>query len=147
MLNFHLPYLELLKAKGCGIDVAVNGHKKIDFVDNQLFIPFNRKPLHWNNLVSFWKIRKLIKRNNYKIIHTHTPMCSVVTRLASIGYRKRGPVIIYTAHGFHFFKGSSIISWLSYFPVEVFLSIFTDVIITMNEEDFGILNKIKIFLV
>ncbi len=31
-----------------------------------------------------------------------------------------GPVI-YTAHGFHFFKGASWKNWLFYYPMEKFL--------------------------
>jgi len=46
--------------------------------------------------------------------------------------------VIYTAHGFHFFKGSSIWSWVVFFPFEWVLSFFTDCIVTINREDYGL---------
>ena len=44
--------------------------------------------------------------------------------------------VIYTAHGFHFYKGAPIINWLLYYPVEKWLSRYTDALITINQEDY-----------
>lgn len=44
--------------------------------------------------------------------------------------------IIYTAHGFHFYKGAPLLNWLVYYPVERWLARYTDVLITINEEDY-----------
>jgi len=44
--------------------------------------------------------------------------------------------VIYTAHGFHFYKGASLLNWLFYYPVEKWLSRYTDVLITINKEDY-----------
>ena len=46
-----------------------------------------------------------------------------------------GPVI-YTAHGFHFFKGAKPVYWLCYYPMERFLSRYTDQQICINYEDY-----------
>ena len=51
-----------------------------------------------------------------------------------------GP-IIYTAHGFHFFKGAAPANWLCYYPMERFLSRFTDQQICINQEDFACASK------
>jgi glycosyltransferase EpsD len=64
----------------------------------------------------------------------------VLTRLAARKTRKNGTKVLYTVHGFHFFKGARLINWLLYYPVEYLLSSFTDVIITMNKEDFNYVN-------
>jgi len=45
--------------------------------------------------------------------------------------------VYYTAHGFHFFKGAPIKNWLSYYLVEKWLSIYTDLIVTINKEDYN----------
>ena len=44
--------------------------------------------------------------------------------------------VIYTAHGFHFYKGAPLLNWLLYYPVEKFLLRYTDVLITINKEDY-----------
>ncbi len=47
-----------------------------------------------------------------------------------------GTRVIYTAHGFHFFEGSPLKNWLLYFPVEWVCSHWTDILNTVNAEDF-----------
>ena len=59
-----------------------------------------------------------------------------VARLAARKARKNGTKVIYTAHGFHFYKGAPWLNWLVYFPVEWLLSPLTDVLITINREDY-----------
>lgn len=79
---------------------------------------------------------KEILRIGFDVIHCHTPIGGVITRIAAIGARKQGTKVIYTAHGFHFFKGAPLINWLFYFPIEWMLSYVTDVLITINKEDY-----------
>ena len=43
--------------------------------------------------------------------------------------------MIYTAHGFHFYKGAPLKNWLLYYPAEKFLAKYTDTLITINQED------------
>ena len=45
------------------------------------------------------------------------------------------------AHGFHFYKKSGPISWIVYYPLEKYLSRYSDCVITMNEEDYTIAKK------
>jgi len=44
--------------------------------------------------------------------------------------------VIYTSHGFYFHEGSGRKSWVLYYSIEKFMSLFSDAIITINEEDF-----------
>ncbi|MED3662283.1 glycosyltransferase [Ureibacillus terrenus] len=46
--------------------------------------------------------------------------------------------VFYTAHGFHFYKGAPIQNWLIYYPIEKWLSKYTDCLITINNEDYKI---------
>lgn len=98
-------------------------------------IPFVRSAVSKRHIAAFGALRKQFKCN-YDIIHTHTPIASALTRLAAVKYRKHGTKVIYTAHGFHFFYGAPIKNWLLYFPVEWICSWFTDVIITINQQDY-----------
>lgn len=75
----------------------------------------------------------LIHKYHYDFIHCHTPIGSVIGRLAAHRTHTR---IIYTAHGFHFFRGAPLKNWLLYYPVEKFLSRWTNVLITINNEDY-----------
>lgn len=136
ILHFHVPYLKLFKEKGYEVHVATNGDAKIPYCDVKHKISFERSPYKLNNLKAIKQLRKIVDEENFEIIHTHTPMGSVVTRLASIKARKKGTRVIYTAHGFHFYKGASKLNWLLFYPVEKILSRYTDCLITINKEDY-----------
>ena len=141
ILHFHLPYLKLFKDKGYEVHVATNGNEEIPYCDKKHVVSFERSPYKINNLKAIRKLKKIIESENYEIIHTHTPMGSVVTRLAAIKARKNGTRIIYTAHGFHFYKGAPILNWLLFYPVEKWLSKYTDTLITINDEDYQLAKK------
>ena len=57
---------------------------------------------------------------------------------------KRKPYVIYTAHGFHFFKGAPLKNWLLFYPVEYLLAKKTDCIITINNEDLQVAGKLPV---
>lgn len=57
---------------------------------------------------------------------------------------RQSQVVVYTAHGFHFFDGAPLVNWLFYYPVERWLAHFTDVLITINEEDFQRAGKFRL---
>lgn len=91
---------------------------------------------------SYGIIKKLVMDKKYEIVHCHSPIGGVICRLACRDARKKyGTKVIYTAHGFHFFKGASKKAWLVFYPIEKVCSRFTDVLITINQEDFYIAQK------
>lgn len=84
---------------------------------------------------SYQQVKKLLKEK-FDLIHCHSPICAAITRLCARKYRKTGTRVVYTAHGFHFFKNAPIQNWLIYYPIEKMMSRFTDVLITINKEDY-----------
>ena len=68
-------------------------------------------------------------------------MGGVVGRLAARKARKNGTCVMYTAHGFHFYKGAPLKNWLLFYPIEKLCSRFTDVLITINKEDYALAKK------
>ena len=143
---FHLPFLKWFQEEGYKTHVAArddfNGEKcYIPYCNKYFNIIFERSPLKFNNYKAYKELKKIINENNYKIIHCHTPVAAILTRLAARKARKKGTQVIYTAHGFHFFKGAPYRNWLIYFPVEFLCSIFTDVLITINMEDYHLAQK------
>ena len=70
-------------------------------------------------------------------------MGAALTRLAAEDARKKGSKVFYTAHGFHFYDGAPLVNWLTYYPVEKYLARKTDVLITINKEDYNRAKKFK----
>lgn len=139
---FHLPFLKYFKNLGYEVHVATNGNDKIAYCDKKIVIPFERNPLKINNLKAIIQLKKIIDKEKYDIIHTHTPMGSVVTRLAAKQSRRKNKTrVIYTAHGFHFFKGAPKLNWLLFYPIEKYLSRYTDTLILINTEDYKLAKK------
>jgi len=142
-LAFHVPYIKWLKEQGFVVHTVANGSEIIPYVEKQYMLPIERQPLRFNNILAIQKLKQIIEQEQYALIHCHTAMGAVVARLASRGSRKKyGTKVLYTVHGFHFFKGSPKSYWLFYYPVEKLLSRFTDTIVTINREDYDlVLNK------
>lgn len=137
--TFHLPFLKMFKEHGWEVHVAA----KNDFVDEPCIIPncdhhfdmeFVRAPFSQRNIAAYKQLKQIIETNHYDIIHCHTPVAGVLTRLAA--RNSKDTTVIYTAHGFHFYKGAPLINWLIYYPVERFCAKFTDKLITINQEDY-----------
>lgn len=133
---FHIPYLKMLKENGYEVHVASNGNEPIKYCDKHYSLDFARFPLKLQNYKVYKELKKIINENNYEIIHCHTPVGGVLARLAAKNARKNGTRVMYTAHGFHFYKGAPLLNWLIYYPIEKWLSKYTDCLITINQEDY-----------
>ncbi|QUO31262.1 sugar transferase [Faecalicatena sp. Marseille-Q4148] len=92
-------------------------------------------------LISYKKIQNICFEKKYDMIHCHSPIGGVLARLAAKKIRGDGCKVIYTAHGFHFYEGGSKKSWMVFYPIEKICSHFTDVLITINEEDYKIAER------
>lgn len=100
-------------------------------------VPIPRKITAIKEMISSYKkIKKVCSENNYDILHCHSPIGGVLARFAFKDFRKKGGKLIYTAHGFHFFKGAPIKNWIIFYPIEKFCSRYTDCLITINKEDY-----------
>ena len=104
-------------------------------------ISFARSPFSKQTLIAYHELKELFKKEHYDVIHCHTPVAGILTRLAARKARKKGTKVIYTAHGFHFFKGAPLLNWLLYYPAEKICSYFTDVLITINQEDYALAQR------
>lgn len=98
-------------------------------------IDFSRNPLDIKKDFSSYKqLSRLVKKGNYAFIHCHTPVASIIARIVAHNQKIK---VIYTAHGFHFYKGAPLKNWMIYYPIEKFFSRWTDVLITINKEDYN----------
>lgn len=145
--QFHKPLINLLHQKGCVVDVAAHNNLelknnlKLDEPDNIFEIPFSRSPFSVKNIKAYKMLKKLIDESDYDVVHCNTPVGGILTRIAGRKKRKEGTKIVYQAHGFHFFKGGSKLSWLIWYPIEKFFSKFADLIIVINKMDFEIASR------
>lgn len=91
-------------------------------------------PFHKTNLKALKQIKKIIKEENIEAVQCSTPIGGALGRIAAYqcGIKK----IMYTAHGFLFFKGAPLINRTIYKMEEKILSHITDVLITINPEDY-----------
>ena len=135
--KFNRPFMQWFKEQGWQVDYCSAGEEKVLDCDNQFSINIARSPFSLKNLQGLKQLKNILANGNYQILHCHTPMGGVLGRLAALKLWKQGKLkVIYTAHGFHFYKGAPLVNWLLYYPMEKFLAHWTDVIITINEEDY-----------
>ena len=148
--QFNKSNIELLNSMGIAVDVVGNFDKGnpisterleqfktwITEHDGKLYnYPAERSPVKVaTNYKAEKQLEKIIRSDNYMFIHCHAPIGSVIARTAA--KRTQTPAL-YTAHGFHFYKGAPLLNWVIYYPTEKFLSRFTDTLITINKEDYN----------
>ena len=144
---FLVPHIQVLLDAGYQVDVATCIDKPVDesLIERGVKtfnIPFNRNPFHIGNLKACLKLIQIQQREHYDIVHVHTPVASLFGRFLKI--RFSNIKTLYTAHGYHFLKGGSKIGWYLYYPIEKIMAKFTDVTITINQEDYDItVRKLK----
>jgi len=143
---FHLPFLKMFQEEGYTTYVAAANdtneqNVNIPYCDHYVEISFKRNPFHPGNIKAYLKLKKLICDNDFEIIHCHTPVGGVLGRLAASKARRNGTRVFYTAHGFHFYKEAPLKNWLIYYPIEWLCAHFTDVLITINKEDYALAKK------
>ena len=98
-------------------------------------IDFDRNPLSRINYSEAKKqLNELMQKRRFDIIHCNTPIGGVLGRLCGKKYGIK--TVIYQAHGFHFWTGAPKKNWLIYYPVEKYLARYTDILITINKEDY-----------
>lgn len=149
-MGFFKSFIKQLVEEGHQVDIACNETVSAvpdcyrEWGCSVYPISCSRSPLNKGNLTAIRQLRSIVKEGGYELVHCHTPIAAMCTRLACRPLRKRGVKVFYTAHGFHFYKGAPLKNWLLYYPAEKLCSYFTDVLITMNQEDYSLaLKKMK----
>ncbi len=153
--KFNMDNIRLLESLGYDVDVACCFDMQDSALSPAALDEF-RKDLadHGNRLIETDSLRRIadikalmsayktlkseIEENRYDIIHTQSPIGGAICRLAARKARKKyGTKVIYAAHGFHFFEGAPKKNWLLFYPAEKICARFTDLLITINGEDFS----------
>ena len=147
-MSFFKDFIKELLNDGNIVDIATNDSissvpESFKELKCRIFsLSCNRSPINKGNFIAIKQIRNLVKKEKYDIVHCHTPIAAVCTRIACRKLREIQNVkVIYTAHGFHFYKGAPLKNWLIYYPIEKICSYFTDKLITINKEDYKLAKK------
>lgn len=141
--QFEMNNVRILQKMGYEVHYASNYHMPSYGKDNRRLdgtgivrhqIDFVRSPYSLKNREVYRQLKRLMEEEGFQLVHCHTPMGGVMARLAAHATGTRP--VIYTAHGFHFFKGAPLVNWICYYPMERWLSRYTDQQICINEEDY-----------
>jgi Glycosyltransferase len=102
---------------------------------HMIHVPIERKISLLSNLKSCILLYKLMKKEQYDIVHVHTPIAAAIARIAAkIAGVKH---IVYTAHGFYFHEGMGKLAYLFYYNLEkYFARYFTDWLLLQSKEDY-----------
>lgn len=148
LVNVNRPCLTAAKELGYDVILGVNRKYPEKLKCSEMDISFYNSHTFRNifafkdNYIAYKNLCNVLKQGDVEVIHCNTPIGGFIGRIC--GKKYKVPKVIYTAHGFHFYKGASlfcntIIKW-----TEFYLARYTDVIITMNEEDCQNAKKMKL---
>lgn len=149
--SFLLDKMAILQSLGYEIVCASNFenasyNKKTEELKKRniqtLHIPFERQPFRFSNLLAYRRLKKFLKNEKFDLLDCHNPVAGAIARIAT--KKKNVSTVIYTAHGFFFFKGASLKARLLYQPIEKWLARKTDILITMSKEDFHSAQKMRV---
>lgn len=136
--GFLLPFIQHFKSLGWQVDgmaqeISTNSECVVN-CDRVWDIQWSRNVFDPRNLLAgVARVREVVAQGNYDLVHVHTPIASFVTRYALKNVDQ--PKIIYTAHGFHFYRGGNPIKNKIFFNLEKIAGAWTDYLITINQED------------
>lgn len=140
---FLLPIADHLRDNGWRVDAVSRQLSERAVItkhfDASFDMNWSRRPFSPRNLFgATGRIRRLVQDGQYDIVHIHTPVAAWITRFALRNLRgDGGPKIVYTAHGFHFHSHGNPVANLVYRTMERLAARWTDLLITINDEDFA----------
>lgn len=145
--NFHIPYLKYFKDNGFEVHVIGKENNKlpIPYVDKVIPINFEKNMFSIKNFISAFGISKLIRKEKYSIISTHTILASFFTRLGIMLSLKKHPLVINTVHGYLFDENSNFLKKNIMILAEKLVRPVTDTILVMNSTDYEIAKKYNLY--
>ena len=129
--QFEMNNVRILKQLGYEVHYAANFEVVVYGKDNSRLegsgivchhIPFCRSPLSSDVRTAYKSLKQLMLTEAFDLVHCHMPMSGVVARMAAQAVRRktgRHVPVLYTAHGFHFFKGAPLKNWVYYLPERI----------------------------
>lgn len=138
--NVSKPCLKAALEMGYKVILGVNRNKPEELICPEL--PISLYDSHTyrsitavkDNYTAYKNLKKVVSREKVEVIHCNTPVGGMIGRL--VAKRCKVKKVIYTAHGFHFYKGAPLFNRTVLKWAEMLMARWTDAIITMNKEDY-----------
>lgn len=105
-------------------------------------IDIKSSPLNKSNIGAYKSLIKILKEGDFDVVQSSTPIGGMLARMAA--KKMKIPKVIYEAHGFLFFKGAPLINRTVYKLQEQLMAHWTDVLVTINDEDYRAAQKLKL---
>lgn len=144
--NFSYPSIEAGQALGYEFHMAANfsgfqdDTAKYNVTIHHLDLA--RNPFQIKNMRAYKQLLNLIQEEKFDVIHCNTPVGGVLGRFC--GKKAKVPKVIYSAHGFHFYKGAPFVNRVLFRRAEMWMARCTDTIITLNKEDYEAAKRFKL---
>jgi glycosyltransferase involved in cell wall biosynthesis len=139
--DFIFPFVEHFRSLGWLVDGMAcdisSDAKCLAIFDRVWDVEISRNPLDPKNFFQAPEtIRQAMAEREYDIVHVHTPVAALIVRYALNDLRKRNQVkVIYTAHGFHFHRGSNPLTNPIFIGLEKLAGAWTDYLVVINHDD------------
>jgi len=139
--HFLNPYARHLRGAGWRVEAAANGAAADEDLraafDDVHELPLSRSIFDVGGMFAAYKAVARVLADAPDIVHVHTPIASFLTRLAARRLpAARRPIVVYTAHGFHFHREGRRVTNLVFLSAERLAGRWTDRLIVINDEDF-----------
>lgn len=133
------PLIEKSVKEGYEVHVACTNTGKLQALQAEGFhmidIPIDRSIHPVRNIKTIMLLYKLMKQEQYDIVHVHTPVAALLGRIAAKMARIKN--VIYTAHGFYFHEGMSKKQYRLFFEIEKLAARWlTDWLLLQSIEDY-----------
>ena len=155
LIKFCMNDVEILQKMGYEVHYASNRNEKgYLYEETQLsehniifhHVDIVKSPYMFRmNYHALKQLIQIVNEEDIQLIHCHTPVGGMLGRLAGrFCSLEKKPKVIYTAHGFHFFKGAPLLNNTIFYTVEKLLAFFTDTLVVINEEDYRSARKLHL---
>lgn len=141
--NFHVPYIKGFHDMGYEVHVATNDSGKIEYVSRVIQLPLYKNIFSPKNFLAIIQSRKLIKSENYEKISSNTTLGGLIVRFSVLFLKKR-PRIYHIVHGYHFNIHYRLRKYIYIIPEKI-AALVSDVVMVMNQEDYQIAKKYKLY--
>ena len=132
-----LPLMKELKKSGYKVEASCAKGDFFDKIQDEGFVVhdiyISRSLNIFKHIVSVIKLIKLMKKENYNVIHVHTPIGAFIGRIAA--HFADVPIVIYTVHGFYFHENMKAYKRKIIIFVEKFLARWTTFAFSQSDED------------
>ncbi len=133
-----LPQIDFLSRRGLTVEAACSPDPRVGPLRERGYaiheIAVDRRIAPGPNSKSVLSLARLMRREKYDLVHTHSPVASVLGRAAAklAGIER----IVYTAHGFYFHEHMPRHKYALYHGIERSVAQITDRILVQSQEDY-----------